>query len=361
MLNTDVELSPEAQNIIDKVEKLLRLAARNTNEAEAASATAKAMDMLADYGISMETVKQNSGEGGRRVDESLKGGHHAFQRDLWRAVAELNFCMYWSMIVPVRKRKWVPNKTNTGMVAEYTVSNTRQHRVVGKLVNARSTKVMAEYLEQAIDRALQKVCDETGKDFRSKWGNSFREGAADLVIEKIKARRRERMEEDRRKAQEAADAQETAQNEGVGEGYSTGRALTVASITESEKEANLDFLYGEGWCAKQRKEEMEREQYWAKYYAEQEARQQKWREENPEEAARQDEEARKENERYRKEEERRQAKRDYYWRTKGQYTQGRAAPAYKGDRSAYREGREAARNISIDRQTEGGTKGRAIG
>jgi hypothetical protein len=41
-------LTDEQRNIISKVEKLMRLAGRNPNEAEAAAASAKAMELLAE-------------------------------------------------------------------------------------------------------------------------------------------------------------------------------------------------------------------------------------------------------------------------------------------------------------------------
>lgn len=354
MLGNDNELTPEAQAVVEKVEKLLRLAERNTNEHERAAAVAKGMDLLAAYNLDMEAVKQNTGQGGKRIDESLKGGHLQFQRDLWRAVAKLNFCMYWSQVVPVRVKSWAPNKTNTGFVRVWSEKNTRQHRIVGKLVNARSTKVMAEYLEQAIDRAMRERCEERNEQFRGKWANSFREGAADRIIEKIRDRRAELLAEEARKAADAAAKAEADLHARTREGVSTGREITLAGLDQREREANLDFLYGEGWCARQAKAQAERQQRMAAYEAEVDARLAKWREENPEEARLEDELKRKRDEDRRKREARNAARRERYWRDHGQYNNGgyRQA-AYKGDLGAYYSGRDAAEKISIDLQAEG--------
>lgn len=345
MQNFAEELPAETQAIVERVEKLLRLAARNPNEHEAANATAKAMELLAAYNLDMETVKQNTGDGGKRVDESLKGGHFQFQRDLWAAVAKLNYCMYWSMIVPVRTRKFVPNSTGTGFVPQYREKNTRQHRVVGRIVNARMTKVMSEYLEQAIDRALRERIEESNEQFRGTWATSFREGCADGIISKINARRREMIADEKEKARKAAEAAaEQAGHEAAREGVSTGRAITLANVVAAETEANLDFLYGEGYCAKQAKARADEQQRRAAanaYYA-------KWREENPVEVALQDAQNRQWAEEDRKREEKNRRRRMNYV-PQGNY---RASSGYKGDRSAFYEGQDASAKISIDQQAD---------
>lgn len=315
MTQVTADLSPEARRAIEQVEKLLRLAGKNQNENEAAAATAKAQELLAKYNLDMSIVEQNSGtSSGKREDTKFEGGLYHYQRDVWEAVAELNFCMYWNMYA------YDKAKTEKRRRPSYTF----QHRVVGRTVNVVATRGMADYLLGAIERLTRERFPEPSQFFTRR-ANSFREGLAETVIGKIYDRRRHLLKADLKAERDAKRAAEKLQREGV----STATTLTLSTLRKSEEDANTDFLYGEGTSARWAQEEAERaeakrirdEQYTA------------WARANPEEA-------RKE------EEERRKARRaGGYGRASYRDTKGR-------DYGAYYEGQDKGKAISIDPQAE---------
>ena len=135
-------------------------------------------------------------------------------------------------------------------------------------------------------------------------------------------------ERERRRAEERAAAA----------GASLETAVTLASVRQSERDGNMDFLYGEGWSARQRQEAADR----ARRQAEEEAAYTAWAAANPEEAAK-------------KEAERVKEKRQRQGR-------GYSAPREKDrDWGAFRRGSTVGKRIGLDQQAEGGRSGAGIG
>jgi len=351
------ELSAEQINAVSLVEKLLRTAGRSPEEA--AIYHAKAQQVMLDFNLDLATVEQNSGESGKRMDAMLKGGHFEWQRDLWRDVASLNFCMYFATTVYEKKFSWAPNKTNTGMVKVWREQRSRRHQLIGRMVNVKSAEVMAQYLEQSIDRILrqrlgekhyglvQEAIDQrfTRSQLYGKWANSYREGAAEAIQRKLRARRQEQLNEERAKVEKAA---EEARQRGF-ENATTATAVTIASFSKSEKIANYDFKHGEGAWARAEAADVARRERSARYLAEMEAARARRIANDPEYAAR----LRREAEEDAKREARNARKRERYYEQNG-YRRAEG-PSYKGDWSARRAGYEDGHAVSIDLQT-GGTK-----
>lgn len=318
------DLSPEAQKAVEQVEKLLRLAAKNPNQAEAAAAASKAQEILTKYNLDMAAVESNSGaSSGKREDAKLKGGLYHYQRDLWRAVADLNFCLYWNMYVRDpnkvgRRRRYnydagriVTEKVQGGYVF--------QHRVVGRKVNVALTRVMSEYLEQAIERLTRERFTDP-KEFFTRSATSYREGMAEEIVGKIYEKRKHTLAAEKRKEREATRA--------AADGGAKGTALTIAGLAKQEKDANYDFIYGEGTSAQ-----------WAADAAtsaeearKEEERYAKWAKANPKEAQELEEKERKRRRSY--------GPRDY----KDKKDDNR-------DWSMYTAGREAGKKVGLDPQT----------
>lgn len=319
------ELTEEQNSIIEKVQKLLNLANKNPNEAEAAAATAKAQALLTAYNLDLAMVSEVSTGDAKREKDRLKGGAYIYQRELWRSVARLNFCLYWTSRRFVhfqrRRKQW------DGSIASVDVPKLQwHHMLVGRVVNVKATRIMAEYLEGAIERLVRdrlrnKATGEVPHtELFSNWAVSYRTGAAYKVIEKIEERRDQMRAEENRKRNEAAR-----------NGVSTATALTIASYTDSELDANLDHVHGEGWSAKRAAERAAQAQ--AAREAEEEYT--RW-------AAAHPEEARKEEAKQRLKEERAE-----------EAAMRRALRA--GDKlnsSAYYSGFDAADSISIDQQVD---------
>lgn len=213
------------EKIVERVRKLLALAAKNPNEAEAASATAKAQELLAAYNLDLATVESGGATGGARADILVRGGVYHYQRDLWRAVSKLNFCLHF---VTVRHLK-------TGGLDQDGLPRfrrTHQHQVVGRRVNAAATMVMAQYLEQAVERLTRDRYPANEQAF-SRDAVAFREGVSDRVYNKLLARRNDVLA-----AEEAAEVSASSQ------GVSTATALTVAKLSISEHDLNWDHVMG---------------------------------------------------------------------------------------------------------------------
>ena len=320
------ELDKDQQAIILKVEKLLALANRKKgNEAEAAAAAAKAQEMLAAYNIDMAMVEQGSGSSGKREDKKMKGGVYLYQRDLWRACAELNFCMYWTSSrwesrEVKRKSSW-----GEGRYVEDVWGLKYQHRVVGRMVNVKLTESTASYLEQTIERLVMDRLENQNNMRFSNWATSYRKGAATRIIEKI---------EDRRQELEEAEAERIrkAQHEASRAGTSSATALTLGDVRKSEREANNDFLYGEGWSAKM----AERRRQAAEAAAEADREYTAWALANPEEA--------------RKEEARIEKENQAYWNRRR--TRGGRTKSDNVNAGAYYAGYDEANSVGIDPQTD---------
>lgn len=135
---------------------------------------------------------------------------YEYQRNLWAAIAQVNYCWYGT--VPVYKGSRVV---------------TRHHHLVGREANVVATKAMGDYLEQAINR----LCPWQGKECLSRSDMSWKRGCAERLINRLHERKWA-MEKKDAEVKEAADGSSTA--------------ITLRSVAKAEYEANYDFLYGEG-------------------------------------------------------------------------------------------------------------------
>lgn len=291
------------EKVMEQIQKLLNLAAKNPNENEAAAAAAKAQELLSRYNLDVAVLERNSdAKSGKREQAMVDGGTYEYQRALWKAVAELNYCYHWVQDYRVwSKSKRVGNGRDRFTTEGYV--NKKRHVVVGRIVNTQATIAMAQYLQQAIERITlerlglshesmivgKAISSDINNQRFSNWAVSFRKGCSRRVIELLEDRRTVLLREEA-KAERAAKAR--AERAGV----STETAITIATLTKSEHAANYDFLYGEGeWAALQ-----ERRAAIAKAAREEQAAYTRWAKAHPEEArAKEEEERKKQNRRYR--------------------------------------------------------------
>jgi len=314
------EFTEEQTKILEKVEKLLRLAAKNANENEAAAATARAMALLEAYNLDMSSVDVEGTGGDKRAEEKLLGGRFKFERDPWKAISDLNFVWYFTNFELVRfEERHLHHKKRL---------RTHKHVLIGKVANIAATKAMAGYLAQAIERLTEKHIQEMNVLSTSSWAVSFRQGVAERIIEKLNRRRWDQLDAEEQRHAEAGIA-------------TVETALTLATVKEREDEGNYDFIHGKGAWAERRRSEAE---WHAKRAAAREAAEAaytKWAAENPEEAKR--EEAKRI----------RAARRRDNYKPRGW---GRTGSVFKGDWAAYSMGREVGTKVGIDPQTKGGSK-----
>ncbi|HLY75797.1 MAG TPA: DUF2786 domain-containing protein [Planctomycetota bacterium] len=303
---------PAPQDVIERIQKLLNLAAKNPSAEEAAAASAKAQELLQKYNLDAALIERHSGKSDKREDLKLRGGFYEYQQSLWSAVARLNFCIYWTQVYwdDTRGRKY-PDGTRQGV-------KSKRHRLVGRVVNTTTTKIMATYLEGAIEKLLRERLGGDNTQLFSRWAMSYREGAVARLVEKIGERQRAQLAEERAKEKLKT----------VGEGM--GQALVLSHYINAEYDANIDFVYGEGtsarWASERAEKAAERKRAEAEYTA--------WAAAHPEEAKKREEAMRKE-----------------------RRSRSRGGPAPKEiDYNAYRHGQNAAEDISLDQQVDRGSK-----
>lgn len=234
-----LDLSPQALSVLDKVRKLLALANNNANEHEAAIASAKAMELLAQHNLDMAVVGE-SRTASNRQDNKTKGGLYTWQRQLWNAVAELNFCKYWYI-------------AGTGKGQTY------MHRILGRRENVVAAEILAEYLQSAVERLAQEWAKRQGMNVFKKEAIIYREGIALRLVSRLNDQRREKLSEERRKEAARKAAADAAHSP------SGGTALVLASVIQSEDDLNNDYLQGwePGTTARKRAESDARSAAWA--------------------------------------------------------------------------------------------------
>lgn len=212
--NVNAEIDPK---VIERIEKLLRLAKNNPNEAEATSAMAKATELLEAYNLEMSDL--GSDVRGKRRDTTKKGGLYTWQRKLWKEVAELNFCYYLSL-------------RGLAKGSQY------EHRLIGSHANVVATTVMAEYLQETIEKLAQAWAKREGYgSVFVKDAIAYREGMTERVCGKLQDRRWEIEEEARR-------AKEEQREKARAEGAPTSNALTILDVISDEADFNNDYLNG---------------------------------------------------------------------------------------------------------------------
>ena len=250
------------EKIVERVRKLLALAKNNPNEQEAASAAAKAQELLEAYNLEMSDTHET--KVAQRADKKRDGGLYKWQRNIWNGVARLNFCHYISI-----------RGLSAGSVYE--------HRVIGSHANVLTTELMAQYLQDTVERLAQNWAYQNHyKSVFVKESIAYREGMADRICDKLWERRSKVLEEERTRIREEA-AQRAARNEA--DPGSTH--LTLVEIISTEADFNNDYL--NGWkLGTTARNKHESEIRWKAYQAEQERKQkayEEWAKANPEEAA----------------------------------------------------------------------------
>lgn len=326
------------EEIVERIRKLLALAAKNTNANEAAAATAKAQALLTQYNLDASLIETAQGRAdGKREEAKMEGGFYLYQRELYKAIAELNFCMYFTEEYATERTKTIKRRNKRRrydyesgeykhVERVYAKGDTvikKRHRIIGKQVNTATTRVMCFYVEETIERLIRErlARPDGSTDFGqlySNWGISFREGAVEVVVEKAEKERQRQITAE--KARQRSEAKMAAQ------GASSGSSLTISDVMKTEEAGNYDFVYGQGsWAAK-----LEREAASAKRWKNELARRAKLAKDNPEAAKKEEEERRKSN-------------RSGGW--------GRSPKERSKDWGAFKAGNEAGANISLHRQT----------
>jgi hypothetical protein len=297
--------------IIERIQKLLALAGNNPNENEASVAAAKAQELMEEYNISELHLNRKSGHSAARSDVKKSGGLYQWQRKLWEEVSKLHFCVYWSIKGLQKGAKY-------------------EHRILGSKVNVLSAELMANYLQDTVERLARERVNNQGALYFTKDSIAYREGLADRLTDRLRTLRWEK-ERDARAAKAAA---------------GTANALTILDVADAERDANDDYIHGEGYSARRRAQQAE----WAARYAKMEADKKAWREANPELAAAQDAAEKAAQEKWDREQERKARARERRREQSGYYYR---EPKDNKRSYSYYDGYRDGNNISLDKQVDG--------
>lgn len=214
-----------SNDIIRKIQKLLALGKRGGTEAEASAAMDLAQELLAKYNLDMAIIDKAVVEGGtvaapekREKTKIDRSAMYKWQQSLCRRIAESNYCWYW--VQEVREPKGKPDK--------YGYQDTRKvkrHVILGREANVVAVQMMYEYLAETLEDILPYPHVER----LSRSALSWREGAAERLAERIEAK---------------AYAMRNPAKDTTAEVKETG--LMLRSVAQSEYVANYDAQYGEG-------------------------------------------------------------------------------------------------------------------
>jgi hypothetical protein len=201
----------------------------------------KAQELLAKYNLDMAVIEATAVEGGtvavkekRERTKIDRSAMYKWQRDLCRAISESNFCWYWTV---------------DDLEDEERVSNGRsyRHRVKRHVILGKESNVIAvTYMYGWLADTIESLLPYKGAQRNSKSAVSWKEGCAERLAERIKAKAYRMQHPEEQEAQAA---------------QSTG--LMLRSLVQNEWAANYDSCCGEGAYAlmierdRQNKEEAE--------------------------------------------------------------------------------------------------------
>lgn len=317
-----IELNDAALAAIEKVRKLLALAKdKGASEGEATNAMAMASRILEQHNLDMALVERTQGQAGtphaKRDDKVSGGGLYKWQRGVWEATAKLNMCVYFSI-------------RGLGRGTKY------ENRVIGRPENVIMTTVMAEYLQQAIERLAAEWAKDQGYSSRFvREAIIYREGMADRIQNRLWTLQYDR----KRESQNAKEAQASS--------GAPGTALVLVDVISNEEDLNNDYLNNlePGTTAKRRHERDIEAKRWGAEQAVKNAMHESRLQLDPEYA-----------EQYRLLQ-LAEKKADEAWNKKYGGRAGRAYRETATDRrrnhSAYGEGYERGASVSLDRQVGG--------
>jgi hypothetical protein len=202
-------------SIKNRITKLMALAGNNSNEHEAAAASAKVQALLAEYNLEMSQIIDTDEDAVvdpdavREKQADVVTTSTDWERRLFGAIAENNFCMGY--------RKWTADDD----VAVFTL--------IGRKMNVAATLSVYGYLIGAIARL------NPYQDKRTKAHRSWQEGCADRLRSRLNEQRweQERVSRNERAAQAASEGPR-----------GNGSDIILSDVYSSESDLNQEVYYG---------------------------------------------------------------------------------------------------------------------
>ena len=230
------------QKTLSRVHKLMALAKDGAaTEHEAALALEMAQKIMGEANLTMATLEasgQLGGDGSRRVKDGLESrSPYKWHRVLMAQIAELN-----SVFCEVKFKRLA----HTSMFDGYDL--------IGREANVASTRVMFEYLLQAVERVCKEHLANPSECF-GKYANEFKQGCADRLASRLRERHIDNVNRQEREAREAkARAAHPAASQ------STAVVVVMRDYYATEADLNNDLKLGRepGTTARLRAEQQAR-------------------------------------------------------------------------------------------------------
>jgi hypothetical protein len=230
--------------VLERIAKLLNITEeRGATEAEALNAAERAKRMMDDHGLSTAQVEAAGGVGERRSDASLEGlAGEWWQPPLMAAIAETCyvFCELQTKIDAARR------KLGAG------------YRLIGRESAVATAEVLYKYLCEVTYRCCREAETQhraDGTPFKKKW---FRRAMGERLCERVRAEHEKALRTQREEAEARAAAQAAAGSTG------TSLVVTLVDYQQRERDLNNDLL--KGWppgttLAKREASDRDRQQY----------------------------------------------------------------------------------------------------
>jgi Protein of unknown function (DUF2786) len=186
--STETTGAQARERLAERIRKLLSLAGNNPNEHEALAAMARASELMAEHNLTLAHVDA-LGTGDERVEETHRSerARQTWARAIWHEVAELNFC-FWCYRAPHR-RDWY-RRLPDGRLEQMPRLEVDEHILVGTRANIVSTKIMAVYLVETVERLAREAAGLYGAHDR----HAFKLGCARRLSQRLRELCRQRME-----------------------------------------------------------------------------------------------------------------------------------------------------------------------
>jgi len=218
-MNTEtMNTTPEQRKVIERVQKLLRLARDGgATEAEANLAMDRAQSMMLEHGLEMATIESAGGEGEGREKAQTRGrAHKKWMREVMLALSEAYFV--------------------TAVVQEHRDQHGRLRpswTLIGRVSGVTTVRLMHEYVMKTVSRTVREQ-SHSGDEL-------FMEGMGTRVADRIRERHRAALEEQRVAAEKQHRAEEERRRSGAA---STALVPVLEDYARRERELNQDMLDG---------------------------------------------------------------------------------------------------------------------
>lgn len=172
-------MNQDIEKILDKIRKLLRMAADTSSPNEAAIAAGQARRLMDKHQVTLDDLRESNGFGFSKVDKAYR------------------FMPVWKNILSVAVAKF--NDCKASIAHEWmTTNNSYSKRLMfqGFEADVAVATAMYEYLVEAIDRLCAKYIAELGyTKYPAKLGDAYKKACADTLCQRLAALQKEREEE----------------------------------------------------------------------------------------------------------------------------------------------------------------------